>query len=308
MLTGGIRLSASDEPLGRSVSGFDRSAATDRISVDPVPVIEAPPHRKRPKRRLWLHVALFAATIVSTSYAVSPLYSACLMCILTAHEFGHYLTARFYRVGASLPYFLPVPFLFGTFGAFIRMSPFIPHRKALFDIAAAGPIAGLVLAIPMSFVGILLSNRVPTPEGPGGIMLGDPLLFQLFERVLYGPPSEDMVLMLHDVGFAGWVGLFVTALNLLPVGQLDGGHVAHAVFGSRSVLVARLAFAILFVYCIATDLQYLGFLVLLFFMGLRHPPTMNDAAPMNKTRRRLAGALLAVFVLCFTPTPITIGL
>ena len=147
---------------------------------------------------------------------ISPLYSACVMGILTAHEFGHYFAARRYRVSASLPYFIPMPLsIIGTMGAVIRMSRFIPNRRALFDISAAGPLAGVVLAIPISFVGLMLSTHQPIDDESFGIVLGVPLLFQIFERLLFGAPPEGTVLMLHDVGFAGWVGLFVTGLNLL---------------------------------------------------------------------------------------------
>lgn len=237
---------------------------------------------------------------------VSPQYSACLMIILTAHEFGHYFAARRYLVPASLPYFIPAPVIFGTMGAFIRMSPVVPHRRALFDIAAAGPIAGVVLAIPISFLGILTSERVPMEEGAAGIILGDPLMFQAFERVLFGPGQEGTVLMLNDVGFAGWVGLFVTGLNLLPIGQLDGGHVSYAVFGRRSVIVARLAFLGLATICAIYAVQYLVFLVLLLFMGLKHPPTMDDSRPLGQPRTRVAVGLAALFLLCFIPVPIKI--
>lgn len=260
----------------------------------------------RLRRRPWLHIVLFLATVASTSLMVSPQYSACLMIILTAHEFGHYFAARRYLVPASLPYFIPAPVIFGTMGAFIRMSPVVPHRRALFDIAAAGPIAGVVLAIPISFLGILTSERVPMEEGAAGIILGDPLMFQAFERVLFGPGQEGTVLMLNDVGFAGWVGLFVTGLNLLPIGQLDGGHVSYAVFGRRSVIVARLAFLGLATICAIYAVQYLVFLVLLLFMGLKHPPTMDDSRPLGQPRTRVAVGLAALFLLCFIPVPIKI--
>ena len=288
---------------------WHRDAATD-----PGPSVERRSPRslgalgryKEPKRRLWLHAALFLVTIASTSFMVSPLYSACLMSILTAHEFGHYLAARYYRVPATLPFFIPAPFLFGTMGAIIRMSPFIPNRRALFDIAAAGPLAGIVLAVPISFAGILMSERAPLQADSPGMLLGNPLLFQFFERAIYGAPSEEMVLMLHDAGFAGWVGLFVTALNLLPIGQLDGGHVSYAVFGRHSLLVSRTAIAVLLAVCIWMDAAYIGFLILLVFLGIRHGQTLDDAVPLGRARTRLAMVLLAVFALCFTPVPITI--
>ncbi len=270
-----------------------------------------PFRRRRRKRRLWLHVALFLATVASTSLMRSPLYSLCVMSILTAHEFGHYFAARYYGVPASLPFFIPSPFMFGTMGAIIRMSPLIPNRKALFDISAAGPLAGVVLAIPISFVGIAMSERVPlagleADSGPVTITLGDTLLFQAFERLLLGAPRDDMVLMLNDVAFAGWVGVFVTALNLLPVGQLDGGHVSHAVFGRYSGIVAWAGFGAMAVVCILVSPQFLLILLLVFLSGIRHRPTLDDAIPLGLARRRVAIVLLVVFAVCFTPTPISI--
>lgn len=259
------------------------------------------------KRRLWLHIALFIATIASTSLAISPLYSACVMAILTAHEFGHYFAARFHRVPATLPFFIPAPFLFGTMGAVIRMSPLIPNRRALFDIAAAGPLAGIVLAIPISFIGMLGSERVPVTEDSMRIVFGDPLLFQAFDRLLFGAPQEGTVLLINDIAFAGWVGLFVTALNLLPIGQLDGGHISYAVFSRRSVTLAWVAFLVLGTISVLSNLQYLVLLVLLLFMGIRHPPTLHDTMSLGRSRRRVALLLLGVFVLCFTPDPVMIG-
>lgn len=259
------------------------------------------------KQRLWLHVALFCITVATTSLMVSPMFSACLMSILTAHEFGHYFAARYHRVPTSLPYFIPAPTLFGTFGAIIRMSPDIPNRKALFDIAAAGPLAGVVLAIPITFVGLMLSSVQPDSAAGGNLRLGDPLLFQLFMRILEMVPEEGMVVFLHDVAFAGWVGLFVTALNLLPMGQLDGGHIAHAVFGGRSVHVARVAFAALLILCVTISLNYVFFLVLVFLTRIRHPPTRDDSKSLDVDRKLLAWILLGVFVLCFIPEPLSLG-
>lgn len=260
-----------------------------------------------PKQRLWLHIVLFCATVATTSVMVSPLFSLSLMIILTAHEFGHYFAARYHRVPASLPYFIPAPTLFGTFGAIIRMSPDIPNRKALFDIAAAGPLAGFVLAIPITFVGLMLSTVQPDSGADGNLRLGDPLLFQLFMRILEMVPEEGMVVFLHDVAFAGWVGLFVTALNLLPMGQLDGGHISHAVFGRRSVHVARLAFAALLVICVTISWNYAFFLVLVFLTRIRHPPTRDDSRSLDPNRKLLAWILLGIFGFCFVLEPLSLG-
>lgn len=280
--------------------------AHDRVEAsepgEPHELIEHPP-----QQRLWLHVVLFCATVAMTSVMVSPLFSVCLMSILTAHEFGHYFAARYHRVPASLPYFIPAPTLFGTFGAIIRMSPDIPNRKALFDIAAAGPLAGVVLALPITFIGLMLSSVQPDSGADGNLRLGDPLIFQLFMRILEMVPEEGMVVFLHDVAFAGWVGLFVTALNLLPMGQLDGGHIAHAVFGRRSVHVARLAFAALLVICVTVSWNYAFFLVLVFLTRIRHPPTRDDSWSLDPNRTLLAWILLGIFALCFVPEPLSIG-
>ncbi len=289
-------------PSGDQEIGF----RTERIetTTEPIPTLKSYVWQPT-KERLWLHILLFVATIATTSWKVSPTYSFCLMSILTAHEFGHYLAARYYRVPATLPYFIPAFFFFGTMGAVIRMSPHIPNRRALFDIASAGPLAGMVVAVPISFIGILLSERIPLDTEQVGLMLGDPVLFQIFERIIFGVSGEEQVLLLHDVGFAGWVGLFVTALNLLPIGQLDGGHVTYAVFGSRSLWIARAAFVVLLVVCLTMGQQYALFLILLLFMGLRHGPTQNDWIQLGSSRKKLALILLAVFALCFIPVPIS---
>ena len=267
---------------------------------------ERPPNLVQPKQRIFLSLSLFLLTVATTSYFVSPTYSACLLAILTAHEFGHYLAARHYRVPATLPYFLPAPFLLGTMGAVIRMSPFIPNRKALFDISAAGPLAGVVLAIPISWVGVMLSSRQPIDDSLG-LVLGEPLLFQFFEWAWFGSAEEGLTLVLHDVAFAGWVGLFITALNLIPVGQLDGGHICYAVFAKRSFRVAIASFLALLAISIATRASYALLLVLLFVTGIRHMPTMDDAAPIGRGRQRIAALLLVVFALCFVPVPMSLG-
>jgi membrane-associated protease RseP (regulator of RpoE activity) len=254
---------------------------------------------------LWLHLVLFVLTVASTWYAQGFLYSLSLITILTAHEFGHYFAARYYRVKATLPYFIPSPFLLGTLGAVIRMSPYIPHRRALFDIAAAGPIAGLVVAIPVTIAGLAFSVLVPsTVEVESQFTFGLPLLFQFFARVILGAPGENDVLVMNSVAFAGWVGLFVTALNLLPISQLDGGHINYAIFGRKSRLIAVATFVTLAAVTILQGFHYSLILVLLWFMGIGHPPTLNDGMDLGRTRRLVGAALLVVFILCFTPVPI----
>ena len=259
------------------------------------------------KSRVWLHLLLFALTVVTTT--LSPMggwiYSASLLTILTAHEFGHYFAARYHRVKATLPYFIPAPspFILGTFGAVIRMSPYIPSRRALFDIAAAGPIAGLVVAIPLSFIGIAISDQVPVGDHEDGPMLGAPLLFRAMTWVLFDAPGEGVALFLHPVAFAGWVGLFVTALNLLPISQLDGGHISYALFGRKSRLIAGLAFVGLALVTLSHGYHYSVMLILLWFMGIKHPPTLNDSLQLGRGRRIVGIGLGVIFVLSFTPSP-----
>lgn len=254
--------------------------------------------------RLWLHVLLLLLTVVSTTLVGGLAYSTCLLTILGAHEFGHYFAARHYRVEATLPYFIPFPSLFGTLGAVIRMSPRIPNRKALFDIAASGPLAGLVVAIPVSLLGIYLSERTILDPEKSIILLGDPLLFRAMEWVFFGARSEGWDLMLHPIGFAGWVGLFVTALNLLPVGQLDGGHISYALFGRRANLFAGVAFAALLALTLTKGHHYILILILLWLMGLKHPPTVDDACKIGSRRRRVGILLAIVLATCFSPVPV----
>ncbi|MDA1313678.1 MAG: site-2 protease family protein [Acidobacteria bacterium] len=257
------------------------------------------------KRKLWLHLLLFVLTVASTTLLVGPIYSASVLSILTAHEFGHYFAARYYHVPATLPYFIPFPIgPFGTMGAVIRMSPYIPNRRVLFDIAAAGPIAGLVLALPLSLVGLYLSQHVPIPDDTGNwISLGDPLIFRAMQWLLFGAKPENTELVLHPIAYAGWVGLFVTALNLLPISQLDGGHVNYALFGRRSKMIAGIAFLLLAIVTAIQGFQYVIMLLLLWYMGISHPPTMNDSVDLGPVRRRIGVLLWIVFVLCFTPAP-----
>lgn len=202
----------------------------------------------RPPRPRWvLHGALYLATFGTTYLAGSWSYAITLMTILTFHEAGHYLAARRYRIPASLPYFVPFPFsVFGTMGAVIAMPARIPDRRALLDVGAAGPIAGFAIALPALILGTRLSHVATVPSVTGDLVFGDNLVVKLVGW-LFGPANpRDEVLVLHPIGFAGYVGCLVTAFNLIPVGQLDGGHVLHAWLGRRPVrplleLASRLA-------------------------------------------------------------------
>ena len=271
----------------------------------PRPIYAVP--RSVPRQRLWLHVLLYILTILSTWTVAGPVFSAGLLAILTAHEFGHYFTARRYGVPVSLPYFIPFPLsLFGTLGAVIRMSPRIPSRRALFDIAAAGPLAGMVLALPITLLGIQRSEIVAKSAIPvHSITLGEPLLFKGLGWLVHGTLPQNVDTMLHPLAFAGWAGMFVTALNLLPIGQLDGGHVTHALFGNRSRLVAGVMFLGLGLYCIVTkNVTWIPLLLLLLIFGVQHPPVMDDGVPLGDGRRGLGLLLGLLFLTCFSLVPI----
>ena len=265
---------------------------------------------------MWLPPTLFVLTLMTTSavgaleygLAGGMLYSASLVLILLCHEMGHYLTARHYRVPASLPYFIPVPLPpFGTFGAVIKMGGRIPDRKALFDIAIMGPAMGLVLALPLAVLGIAGSTVASLDSMPAGeTLLGPSLLFAFLIEWIHGPLAEGSGLQLHPVATAGWAGLFVTALNLLPMGQLDGGHIVYALFHRRSSLIYHMVFFAFTLFAVLVQPPWLLFLVLVYLLTrLRHPPTMDEHLPIGP--RRFALGLLAILflILSFPPIPIS---
>jgi membrane-associated protease RseP (regulator of RpoE activity) len=235
-------------------------------------------------------------------------FSLPVLAILGSHELGHYLACRYYDVDATLPWFLPAPLpLTGTLGAFIRLREPIPHARALFDIAVAGPLAGFVVAVPLLIAGVAASKVVPLPADGGGLILGDPLLFQIVERAVWGMIPDSQALYVHPMGLAAWFGLLATALNLFPFGQLDGGHITYALFGDRArwlsmaTLAGTLALA-------AASLSWAAWTVMLLAMtalqGVGHPPTGDDTQSLGRTRLALAVAAALVFVLSFTPRPI----
>lgn len=281
--------------------------------------------------RIWLHAALFLATLGTTTYVgaahhagfladftddAPPMallsgawYSLTILTILGAHEMGHYLACRYYRVDASLPYFLPVPLPTGTFGAFIRIRQRIPTKAMLFDIGAAGPIAGFVVAVPALFAGVALSRVIPLPpaDSVALVTLGEPLLFQAAAWLIWGALPDGHAINLHPMGFAAWFGLLMTALNLFPIGQLDGGHISYAALGARSTNLTLWGVAALVgltFFSLSWLLWAILMVAMLFVLGPRHPRTIDDEVPLDGRRRRVALAAAAIFVLCFTPAPI----
>jgi membrane-associated protease RseP (regulator of RpoE activity) len=229
-------------------------------------------------------------------------FSITLLVILLAHEFGHYAAARYYQVDASLPYFLPFPTLLGTLGAFIRIRSVILSKQILFDIGIAGPIAGFVALLGPLFAGMSLSREVPGIALKGDLILGIPLLVRLVGMSqFHGIAVTDI--SLHPVARAAWAGLLATALNLLPIGQLDGGHILYAFLGQKMKYVSRILVAVLALMAPFLAWSWLLWAVLLFFLGMRHPAIV-DPTPVGRTRTWLAILALVIFILSFTPVPI----
>lgn len=226
-----------------------------------------------------------------------------VLSILTAHEMGHYLAARYYHVDATLPFFIPFPSLIGTLGAFIRIRSPIPNRKALFDIGVAGPLAGFVVCLPVLWLGVREAALAPLGPDSGGVFFGEPLLFQWVARALHGPVPDGMTLTLGPLGLAGWFGLFVTALNLIPVGQLDGGHATYALLRRYADRISRVGWW-LCVVLIYFGPNWILWALLLRFLGRRHPPTLNDRVLPGRARALVGIATLVIFVVCFVPDPV----
>ncbi len=287
------------------------------------PAAPAPPRSQLPVREyrpsLTWAVVLFVLTLLSLWLVQGPAYTATLLTILLCHEMGHFVQARRYGVRSSYPLFIPMPLSpIGTMGAIILMRSDIPNRKALFDIGITGPLAGLVPALIACVVGIYQSPMVRVAELTGNnyLTLGEPLIFRLLTWLIKGPRPEGYELVLNSVAFAGWVGIFITALNLAPISQLDGGHVLYALLGRRSRYVALALYgaalgSIMLEGVLAhlglVSKTHFGWLIVLFlilFIGPVHPPTRNDEPDIGRGRRILGWLTLPFFFLGFTPDPL----
>lgn len=263
---------------------------------------------------------------VSTPAVVSSLqFTVAVVSILGAHEFGHYVLARWHGVSASLPYFIPLPLLgFGTLGAVIRVRDRIPSRNALVDIGAAGPLAGFLVCLPFLAWGYAHSRFAPLPPtgstwlGPlslwsvfhhgwprlDPLIYGDNLLLRAFELAFLGPRPSGMDVDAHPFVLAGWLGTLITMLNLFPVGQLDAGHLTYAVFGRRARTIGRVALVLLALLTVTVSFTWLAWLlVVTLVVGVRHPPVTWPEEPLGASRGWLCVATLAVAVLCFLPAP-----
>lgn len=230
-------------------------------------------------------------------------FSLTLLLILTAHEMGHYVACLWYGVDATLPFFLPSPVPgTGTFGAFIRIRSHIPTKRALFDIGVAGPLAGFVFLVPALLIGLAYSRILPGIALRGAWQLGTPALQWLAERLIF-PGVRTTDIYLHPMARAAWVGMLATAINLIPAGQLDGGHIVYAIFGKAHKWITWLFIALLVPMGLRYWYGWLLWAVLLFFFARRHPP-VYDPDLIGTGRIQIGVLALAVFLLCFTLAPI----
>ena len=306
---------------------YAEGGATETFAVD----------TGRTRERYWLHGLLFAVTLLSTTIVGAAMqyefdrnlpfdieksfslyltiwrhpamlarglpFSLTLMLILTAHEFGHYMAAMVHRVDASLPYFIPSPFL-GTFGAFIRVRSPIYSKGVLFDIGAAGPLAGFVFLVPSLSIGMALSKVIPNVLYQSPVHFGVPILQWLMQQAIF-PGTHTADICLHPIARAAWIGMFATAMNLLPVGQLDGGHILYSFFPRRHRIVSKC----LCVMLLPLGIFWRGWLLwglVLLWLGRRHP-VIDDPTELTPGRRQLGFLALAIFILCFTYAPIATG-
>jgi len=286
--------------------------------------------RKKGSRGVKINLIMLILTIITTGIAGTMLwssyvnasrlftaknviygliyFSAPLLLILGSHELGHYMVSKKHNVDATLPFFIPFPPPLGTMGAFISMKEPIPDRKALLDIGIAGPITGFLVAIPVALLGIHLSNIYARPVPPNigeahVYLVRMPLMYSILTHFL--PLRQDV--MIHPTMFAAWAGFIVTAINLMPIGQLDGGHVARAILRAKAKYLSYACIGVLI--ALSVYYNYIGwfiFAVLVMFLGLRHPPPLNDISELDK-KRFAAGALgLSLIFLCFVPVPISV--
>jgi len=297
-----------------------------------IQIIFKPKLKKKP---VWINLALFIAVIFTTALAgaimwvgiyetglkdweflvkaIEPFYlwngfiyfSIPLLSILGVHEMGHYFVSKKHNLETSLPFFIPLPppFILGTFGAIISTHEPIPNRKTLLDVGASGPICGFLVAIPVCIVGLFLmqQNPIPIPAEQGGIVIAFPLVMQGLSNLF--PITSDAMIQIHPTLFAGWVGCFLTAVNLLPIGQLDGGHIARAVFKEKQKYVSWAVIIAIVVLSFFSSGWLFFVIIILFLIGTKHQPPLNEITPLD-TKRILIGILaLIIFVLCFAPIP-----
>jgi membrane-associated protease RseP (regulator of RpoE activity) len=248
---------------------------------------------------LWLAITSVAQP---DSLLAGLPFSLTLMTILLAHEMGHYLTCRHYGIDASLPYFLPAPTLIGTFGAFIRIRSAIPTRRQLFDVGIAGPLAGFVFVIPTLAIGLAYSKIIPGVGVQGDFVFSTPGVMRMLQRLIMPGVSTSDILV-HPIARAAWAGVFATALNLMPMGQLDGGHILYSYVGDYHKILTRIFVVALLPLGFFYSWSWVFWAALIFFFGMKHP-RLYDRAPLGRGRAQLAILALVIFVASFSPAPV----
>jgi membrane-associated protease RseP (regulator of RpoE activity) len=296
-------------PVLRRVDG------RDTILVAPAPATD---QGSRPVVNLVLFLATVATVVLGGALqeGYNPLadpltvllrgipFACALLGILVTHEAAHFLVARAHGVRATLPYFIPMPLSpLGTFGAVIKMESPIKDRKALLDVGLSGPLAGLVVSLVVLVVGLRLSEVAPLLPGEEYLTLGTGLLVDWITEVVLGPLSDNVAVILHPIALAGWFGTFITAINLIPVSQLDGGHVGYAFFGSAHRLVSVVVFLGMLALGFLSSWWFLWALLVFFLGGLNHPPPLNDITPLDTKRKLLAVLSFVLLFLLGTPRP-----
>jgi membrane-associated protease RseP (regulator of RpoE activity) len=246
---------------------------------------------------LWRHPA---AWLWGFSYSFS------LLAILLVHEMAHFAACRFHRIEATLPFFIPAPTLIGTFGAFIKIKSPFSSKKALFDVGLAGPLAGFLVSLPVIALGISQSRIVAKGALQSGLTLGEPLVFKLVSWLVLGPAAGKHDILVHPMAFAGWFGLLATAFNLFPIGQLDGGHILYALLGKKAYYAGVVSIAAMALMGIFFWQGWLFWALIATLIGLRHPPIFEDEK-LDITRKALAAVALLIFLLSFTPAPLSLS-
>jgi Zn-dependent protease len=294
-----------------------RDGDRDVVMAYPAPAL-------RGRSRRWVHVTLFVLTVITTLWAgtvqalgafPSPSeflthwtaglpFTVALLGILGVHEFGHYFVARYHGLDVSLPYFIPFPLnpFTGTLGAVIRIQSPFESKKSLFDVGIAGPLAGLAIAIPVVLLGLTRAELVAVQAGAGTATFAEPLLFQWLSRLVVGPRPEGTDLLMNPLLMAGWLGFLITAINLVPVSQLDGGHIAYSILGRYYKVFAWTVFALIALRTLIWNQTFLLMVIFIFLMGIDHPPALNDLTGIGRPR-----VLLGVLTLLFGLTLITLN-
>jgi len=272
------------------------------------------------KEKITLNLILFVITLFTTTLAgammegagrtgilwyISGLkFSLPLMLILGIHETGHYLAAKYHNIRATLPYFIPAPTLIGTFGAFIKIKEPIKYRDTLMDVGAAGPLAGFFAALPILFWGVWHSKIVMITKPAVGLRLGGSIILVAVVKAIHGTIPSGYDLQLSAPAFAAWLGLFVTSLNLLPIGQLDGGHIMYALLGGEKAdVVSRIVFFTLLPLGIFWPGWIIWAFLLYFVLGLKHPPIIYPSMSLDWRRKFLGWFCIFIFIITFTPVP-----